>query len=320
MAATIRVGLLLLSVTFTGSADPALTETVRRGVVWITAESAHSEGAGIVVHQSEQTVLVLTARHVVAAGTTPLSSISVHYYGKPSSPCPGIVEAVARAADLALVRVPPCSSVDQLPAFPRFVVRGDPGESERVWALGHAGDNRYKPTAQSTVLEGEVTVASDGVRINTFRFDARGVVKGFSGGPVLTESGELVGMTIQQTADSGIALKIDSVLALLRGNFNLAQTSQIQVERNRPSDLDTLRVRLGHMQVEAEELNTFFSNRRRMVVASGGQWRSAITSALQAVAVDLQEAGSALNTREIVRARRALEAAGSRFEELRRYK
>jgi hypothetical protein len=310
----------VLSIVTAGSvrAQAVSAEEIRRAVVLVSG-GTEEEGSGIVLDvRDSSSVWVITAAHVVMMQGKWRDSLSVHFYGDPFTACPAIGRAFGQGEneDLALLEIPRCKDA-RLPTFPVLTVRGDPHEGEVVWAIGHAGDNAFKATAPAAVTSGhlmrtgQVTVQADGRAAVLFRFDSQNIVSGFSGGPVLNERGELLGMTVERDKESGsaTALKIETILNLLRSQFRFPKWSQLKIESGRPTDLEEVRSQLAMLQKRAEVVFSFFERRKQEIAKAGGHLRSEIESALVSASGNLRSATTALGAGQTTAVRRYMESA-----------
>ena len=179
-------------------------ETARAATVTIVVAGpdGQSHGSGFVVSSDG---LIVTAAHVIEGAT----SATVRFQNGEELNVEGVV-AIDRAKDFAIVRV---AGFD-LPTVP-LGNADDVSVGQRVIAIGAPAD----PTLAGTVSDGLVSSERmmDGTRMIQISVP---VSPGSSGGPVMTEQGEVIGLVVSGiTADDvqnlNFALPINYVLESL---------------------------------------------------------------------------------------------------------
>jgi hypothetical protein len=167
------------------------------------SEDAESEGAGVVIGTSDETVFIVTAKHVVERQQT----IAVFFNAARHKKYTGRVIHMSDEVDLAVVAV-------DLPAGDirrslRRIETHD-GRLERlavVSNISHVPD-QWELNAGVNRLQGE--------QLNTLTFTKVGILEGASGGPLLDNDNRLVGMVTTIDGTKATALKIKVVLDMLR--------------------------------------------------------------------------------------------------------
>ena len=198
------------------SSSSEVTDAESQGVVLVetTLPDGSAAGTGLVVDSSG---LVLTNYHVVEGST----SVEVTVASDGTSYDAEVV-GFDRGADIALVRLDGASDL----AAVRLDDDGDPAVSDEVTAVGNAAGQGYLSASSGTVvaLDRSITTGTEGAALGghltgLIQTDAY-VVGGYSGGALLDDEGEVVGVT---TAASGggpapssesYAIPIDDALAV----------------------------------------------------------------------------------------------------------
>jgi Trypsin-like peptidase domain len=191
-------------------------ENAKRAVVMVNAaiDGDARPGAGIVFGLANDRVYIATANHLVRRGASNAIDIQVEFRWSPGKrfqaelltyydasldlavlAVPGLAKTGAAGAHLSLDRIGSSASLAQ-------GVRGDP-----VWAIGHPGGEAYGVSGgQVSQLEALV-----------LKYRVAGLVSGgYSGGPVVDQSGLIVGMIRQEEPPDAEATRIDLVLSQLK--------------------------------------------------------------------------------------------------------
>ncbi len=188
----------------------------RNLVVMVKARTSQGEtllGAGIIISQTPQETLILTARHNLqeAVGSDFYAGITVEFRTRPGRPVTAqpVQESISRH-DIALLRVPATEAPDVLSAgaavlAPRTVVDS---VIERVVAIGYGGGIAWYQAASPQRAR---RLSAAELEIETSSY-----MPGQSGGAVFTEDWALLGMIVEVTARSARALPIDLILDELR--------------------------------------------------------------------------------------------------------
>ena len=147
---------------------------------------------------------------------------------------------VSSVLDLAVleVRAPSGVSLPQAAAISNFRKEGGPNQGERVWRI----DSDYR------VVPNSVVKLDHDYDTRHFEFTNASIGDGVSGGPVLDESGRLVGIH-WGTASGGryaVAMKIGSALDLLQAIGYRLETARIEASPPKPSS-----ARPGEVRVHA---------------------------------------------------------------------
>jgi putative serine protease PepD len=164
------------------------------GVVSIKAVTQYGEdsGTGIVLNQSG---LILTNDHVIAGAT----SITVNAGGATSTTRPATVVGEEANSDLALVRVDP-SGLDLKPL--KFASSSSLQVGDSVYAIGNPyGLEETLTRGIVSALDRQIS-APDGAKITGAIQTDAALNPGNSGGPLLNEQGEVVGVNSQIASDA----------------------------------------------------------------------------------------------------------------------
>jgi S1-C subfamily serine protease len=228
--------------------DTALTKTeiqdrAVRASAWVVALSLRESGrttTGTAFLVDARARLVVTNAHVVGDKKQVRvmfpwyrggqAATERKFYGR-EMPLEGTVVAVDPKRDLALIQVPnvpnairPLRLADGGVAMENVYIVGNPGDDDRLWRTNEATIKRV--AARDVPIQGAAPVTG-AVILN---LEARKEVhKGVSGGPVLNQRGELVGMVFAAgTEDAHRAFAVDvrevrDVLILARDHPSRAQ-------------------------------------------------------------------------------------------------
>jgi hypothetical protein len=129
-------------------------------------------------------------------------------------------------------------------------------------------------------------------------------------------------MTVERDKDSGsaTALKIETILDILRSQFRFPEWSQLKVESGRPTDLEEVKNQLELLQKQAETVFSFFDRRKQLVARTGGHLRPEIDSALVSASGNLRSAATALAAGQTTAVRRYIESAQASLKVLDSYR
>ena len=214
------------------SQGPASTESteVEQLVVMIraTIDGQESIGAGIIVGAANDRLYIVTANHVVRLGATGATDIRVELRSLPGEPVAAtLTTAFDARRDLAMLSVSGTSALgidvaripfDRLGA-PAQLARGDP-----VFALGFPQGRPWG----TNVAPAPISSVSDSL----LTFETTLVSRGHSGGALLNQRREIVGVLLNVQPPDATSRNITQVLNIvrewrfpvaLRGRFALAE-------------------------------------------------------------------------------------------------
>ena len=208
-----RMGRLLAGVTVSASllaaqADRQGEERIENLVVVV--RTADSAGAGILFGTRLGRLWLLTANHVVRRGGEAAPSINVELRWRPGERIPAQLQDTADPdLDVAVLSVAAPAPANLL----HFDLLGDPGRMKRgdgVYSVGHPNGKLWEASARPDILS-----RSDGVHLF---FQSSFVAPGHSGGALLNDRWELVGMLRSDQPPEGEAIGIDRILLWLTAN------------------------------------------------------------------------------------------------------
>jgi S1-C subfamily serine protease len=187
------------------------TPTFERGVVYFPLPGGGC-GAGIVAAVRPGDILILTAYHNLKRSDGTVSRQLSGQFSR-TDPAPFTAELlnnwVDSTLDLALLRV----NRQGVPASAQAVRFGDSSavkQGSAVSAVGHRLDR-----SALWIIDQGLVPSPVGTDVT---FAGRLVDRGFSGGPVMTADGAVVGMVYEATAEHiGYARTIDTIRGFLRG-------------------------------------------------------------------------------------------------------
>jgi S1-C subfamily serine protease len=197
-------------------------ESVRRLVVRV--ESAIGFGSGIIVGARSDTLFIATANHVVRRGQAAADSVDLRFYWRPDVPVQAtLLPLAADSLDLAVLAVFPLSAVPADSASPAAsgdrrsaapvdlraipfdrlgdldaLARGDP-----IWLLGQPNG---LPWRINTSPEQFI-----GFRGESLDFESNLLARGHSGGALLNEDREVIGMLKSDQAPYGEAVSMYAI-------------------------------------------------------------------------------------------------------------
>ena len=170
-------------------------------------------GAGIVFGRDRNRILIATAYHVVHRGPTQPARIRVRFRTMRETPVDATVlrHGTPDEMDLAVLSVDmPASRGFNFCAMP-FARLGNVADVKHRASVSPVGNPNGTPWG--VPVEPDKVSAIEG---NEIVFQSAVISSGHSGGGLLDENGNLVGMTIADQAPFGRALKIDAVITLLK--------------------------------------------------------------------------------------------------------
>jgi alpha-tubulin suppressor-like RCC1 family protein len=198
------------------AADPKAAgpeEEATQIVVMIEADlggTLHA-GAGILIGQDAQRWYIATATHLVREGEQEARSIAVQFRWLPTPVSARLARAVPRPLDLAVLTVERSPGIDAVADRLALDRLGNPERASRgdaVFALGQPFGKKWG-----------VSVGADRISLNensTLYFESTSIAPGHSGGALLNDRGELLGMILTDQPPQGAALGITRLLAIVR--------------------------------------------------------------------------------------------------------
>ncbi len=229
-----------------GLPDKKLDE-LKAATVYVKVEGKQggSSGSGFLIHVAGETGLVATNRHVVAAVPgrfTPQKYSVVFWSGtKKEQSLPGELIALDPEQDLAVLKV----TAKNLPAPLNLAQTAKPRETMTVYTLGFPlGDFLTTNKSNPSITIGRGTISSlredERGRLQRVQLDGE-LNPGNSGGPVVTDDGQLVGIAVSKVVGTRISFAIPpgELTELLKG-------------RAAPALVRSVRVDAGAAEVEVE--------------------------------------------------------------------
>ncbi|MEP6390342.1 MAG: serine protease [Halioglobus sp.] len=168
-------------------------------------------GAGIVVGARAGRIYIVTANHVVRSGRSEASDIKVRFHFLPGEKFDAkLLDNKDRDMDVAILSVN--ASGGQVPESEfKFKILGDSDTLERgsdVHPLGNPGAKAW-----GVALRPEKVASRKATEI---AFQSSYIQGGHSGGALLDGCGDIVGLIVRDNAPNGEAVRIESVLELLK--------------------------------------------------------------------------------------------------------
>jgi S1-C subfamily serine protease len=208
--------------------EPDATDAQSQGVALVdtTLTNGEAAGTGLVIDPSG---LVLTNYHVVEGSTSITVTIAAD-----GTTYDAEVVGHDQSADVALLQLDGASGLSTV----ALDTNGDPAVTDTVTAVGNADGQGYLSASKGTVvaLDQSITTASSGGATGE---DLSGlietnasVVGGYSGGALLDNQGEVVGITT--AASSGgptqsYAVPIDDALSVAQQIESGTETAEVQI-------------------------------------------------------------------------------------------
>lgn len=223
----------LFAIVATSGAWPAAAQTARAPeleqteqlVVMIrcTIDGDERIGAGIIVGAANDRLYIVTANHVVRLGAASATNIRVELRSRPGETVQATLTARFDAdADVAVLVVPGLKALGVDSASFAFDRLGDPAALARgdgVFALGYP---QGRPWTMN-VSPFSVSAVSDSL----ITFQSAFVVEGHSGGALLDQRSEIVGLLLNVAPPEATARSFRQVLDLVRGwRFPVALSSR----------------------------------------------------------------------------------------------
>jgi S1-C subfamily serine protease len=182
-------------------------DRVKPFVVMITCDLGEEAnfGTGIVFGAVDNRLYILTANHIVRKIMYSARNIKVHLVFRPGEDFEAkLLSNVDEALDLAVLSVEvPGASV----GTPPFQVLGDPESLNRADTVYHVGNRWYV-----NVLPEKISRKS----VDSLFFESNTIASGDSGGPLLNEARDIVGMVRTDQPPEGEAVRMDRILDKLR--------------------------------------------------------------------------------------------------------
>jgi S1-C subfamily serine protease len=196
-----------------GEFPPEARERGVAATVKVVCPADGAWGSGVIVARGGPHTYVLTAHHVVAGGRTAEVRVAPAA-GGPKAEVTHRAEVLARSpeADLALLRMP---AGDGLPA-PLAIARGEARPSSAVSVGWEKGD---RPSAREEAVTGKVRIRRPGQAGSVSCWETtRKPAAGRSGGPLLDETGRLIGLASGHDGAAGYYVHAEEIHAFLRQN------------------------------------------------------------------------------------------------------
>jgi hypothetical protein len=197
-------------------------EKIKTLIVMITAKFMDPDeerfGAGIIFGLGNDRVYIATANHVVRKGPQESQSLRVRFKWLPGEAIEAkLLENSESNLDLAVLAVVGGHGMDldslpfHLAASAMDLQSGNPNSLKRgdaVYSIGYPRGQQWRVNVTSD----KVSDRSD----NTISFESATIGKGHSGGALLNEKWEVVGMITADEPPDGVAVNIWSVIGALR--------------------------------------------------------------------------------------------------------
>jgi S1-C subfamily serine protease/Tol biopolymer transport system component len=204
-----------------GQVDRQAEEQIKNLIVVVRTSFADGAdtGAGILFSAEPGRLLLLTANHVVRKGAQAAKTVDVEFRWRPGEQVTAqLLEASDPILDLAVVSVsalapPNLLRFDRL-GNPEKVNRGDP-----VFAVGHPNGKLWESSERPDVMS-----QKDGIHLF---FQSSFIRPGHSGGALVNDKWELIGMLRSDQPPNGEAIGIDRIVPWLVAN-------QFKVDLRRP--------------------------------------------------------------------------------------
>ena len=191
------------------------------------AEAGGCLGGGIVAGVGPGRVYVVTAGHVVRKGGKAIPDLAVEFKFRPHEPVKAkLLEEFLPAMDLAVIVISGLEAqgvpLDQW-NFKRLGDSGALKAGDALYSIGH-------PQGKSWIKSSEPGRFSRRVAASLY-FDWTSVVEGLSGGALVNQNGELIGMIVNDQAAAAEALTMEAILENVRDRG-------YPVSLERPSTID----------------------------------------------------------------------------------
>ena len=182
-------------------------ETLKQGIVRVEAQKEVVDtGTGIVLSASPESIRILTALHVVDGAR----SVNVVFYGDRVTPVPARKLAQqSDTLDLAILEVTPGPGVRMPGEITPYRFRNS--------SLLQIGEQVWSANGEWVPVPNTITRLDHEADTRRFEYTAVSVGRGFSGGPILDNYGNIIGMHDALTGDKhfAVGIKIDSAFQTL---------------------------------------------------------------------------------------------------------
>lgn len=189
-----------------GETPDELRARAKAATVKVISEKDRESGSGAVIAQANAHTYVLTAEHIAPTA----KSVEVKVTGGKSF----AAEVLARSAenDLAVLRIP---TTEGLPTALKLAATG--AKPKRAMSVGwEKGD---APSSLDESLKGKVRLKKPGETNSVLCWEIeRKPAAGRSGGPLVDETGLVLGVASGHDGTSGYYVHIDTIHAFLRLN------------------------------------------------------------------------------------------------------
>jgi formylglycine-generating enzyme required for sulfatase activity len=232
-------------------------QALRAAVVKIEARPGSIPGAGCLIKVEGNRGYILTAYHVIKpAVLAGQQQVTVRFYGG-IRPFDGLInqEWIDTRNDLAVVVVQnvPVQQVLRLGSTQRLTVL------DGVITIGHPAGSSW------VVTEGKVS----GFRGRDILFSGADVEKGHSGGPLLDEQGQMIGLNVESPARLGVAIQIDIIKPILRRWIGPLPVAVAQGETAPPRPGETQEPSQEHRQVSQPSIRQGKGGKEMRLVSAG---------------------------------------------------
>jgi len=223
----IIAGMILAASEVSSQTDRQAEDQIKNLIVVVRTSfaSGADTGAGILFSAEPGRLLLLTANHVVRKGGEAASTVEVEFRWRPGEGVNAqLLDASDPILDLAVLSV----SAVPPPNLLNFDRLGDPGKVNRgdpVFAVGHPNGELWEASERPDVM-------SDKDGIHMF-FQSSFIRPGHSGGALVNDKWELIGMLRSDQPPHGEAIGIDRIVPWLTAN-------QFKVALRRPGVPDSL--------------------------------------------------------------------------------
>lgn len=226
LAATIFLTLFISSVACQDAGLPALIDAAKPSIAIIYAYDQDGElngtGSGFFINEQGD---IVTNYHVVQGAVEQNDSLEIRLFPEEVYACKGI-RAVDPALDLAVIRSDaPGTSIHPLP-----ISLSLPKQGERIFILGSPSGFDISNTDGTVSRIGPIRDQNDRVVENAIQINTR-LDPGYSGGPVIDMTGDVVGVAFLSRREISISSAIPSDRIL-----NL--TKNVTIERWNDSSLE----------------------------------------------------------------------------------
>jgi alpha-tubulin suppressor-like RCC1 family protein len=174
---------------------------------------ASRSGAGIILGFGDNALYVATANHLVRDGKTEAEAISVRFRWRPDRPVKArLLPRMDAKLDLAVLRVDGLKEVAARPDALPFDRLGDAGRLKKAGNLFLLGNPQQKAWRMNVKPEQLSAQTAD-----ELEFESAFIAPGHSGGALLDDDFNVVGMLKSDTPPYGEAVSIARILEAVRG-------------------------------------------------------------------------------------------------------